>query len=302
MAGATLAPAAPAEGGSGSAPRTRRSWVPLVLLLPATVSLGFTVGYPLIWLLRTSFSVQLADGVISGQLTSGVYSAVLDSGFYWKVVLTTVELGGIVTGCTLVLTYPLALFLLRTGSRWRGVLIALAVAPMLTSTVVRSYGWLMILNNQGLIDTLLRNLGYHGTPPALDDNFTGTVIGLVEVLMPYAVLAMLSGFGRLDPELERAAASLGASRLQVWRRVTLPLSLPGVLTAGLLVFVLSISAFVTPDILGGGRVFVLATEVYDDATVSLNWPQAAVLSVFILVLFAVVGLIYQRASRLLSRT
>jgi putative spermidine/putrescine transport system permease protein len=297
MAVATTTP----ETEAGAVTRTRRSWVPLALLVPATLSLAFTVGYPLVWLVHTSFSVQLADGVVTNKTTTSVYGSVLSSGFYWKVVLTTVELGAIVTVATVALTYPLALFLLRTRSRWRGVLVALAIAPMLTSTVVRSYGWLMILNNQGLVDNFLRALGYHGTPPALDNNFTGTAIGLVEVLMPYAILAMLSGFGRLDAELERAAATLGAGRLQVMRRVTLPLSLPGVLTAGLLVFVLAISAFVTPDILGGGRVFLLATEIYNDATVTLNWPQAAVLSVFILVLFAVIGVIYQRASKLLSR-
>lgn len=298
MAAATTIPETGTRTGGG----VRRSWVPLALLVPATVSLGFTVGYPLVWLVRTSFSVQLPNGVVTGQTTAGAYAGVLSSGFYWKVVLTTVELGAIVTVVTLLLTYPLSLFLLRTSSRWRGLLVALAVAPMLTSTVVRSYGWLMILNNQGLVDTALKDLGYHGTPPALDNNFTGTAIGLVEVLMPYAILAMLSGFGRLDAELERAAATLGAGRFQVMRRITLPLSLPGVLTAGLLVFVLAISAFVTPDILGGGRVFLLATEVYNDATVTLNWPQAAVLSVFILVLFAGIGVIYQRASRLLSRS
>jgi putative spermidine/putrescine transport system permease protein len=286
---------------TGVAPRARRSWAPLALLVPATLSLGFTVGYPLVWLVHTSFSVQLPNGVVTNKTTTSVYGSVLSSGFYWKVVLTTVELGAIVTVAAVALSYPLALFLLRTSSRWRGLLVALAIAPMLTSTVVRSYGWLMILNNQGLIDSLLRDLGYHGTPPALDNNFTGTAIGLVEVLMPYAILAMLSGFGRLDTELERAAATLGASRLQVIRRVTLPLSLPGVLTAGLLVFVLAISSFVTPDILGGGRVFLLATEIYNDATVTLNWPQAAVLSVFILVLFVITGVVYQRAARLLSR-
>jgi putative spermidine/putrescine transport system permease protein len=289
------------EISTGAAPRARRSWVPLALLVPATLSLGFTVGYPLVWLVHTSFSVQLANGVVTNKTTTSVYGSVLSSGFYWKVVLTTVELGAIVTVAAVALSYPLALFLLRASSRWRGLLVALAIAPMLTSTVVRSYGWLMILNNQGLIDSLLRDLGYHGTPPALDNNFTGTAIGLVEVLMPYAILAMLSGFGRLDTELERAAATLGASRLQVIRRVTLPLSLPGVLTAGLLVFVLAISSFVTPDILGGGRVFLLATEIYNDATVTLNWPQAAVLSVFILVLFVITGVVYQRAARLLSR-
>jgi putative spermidine/putrescine transport system permease protein len=294
------APASPVSGAE-AASRRRGSWAPVALLVPATVCLAFTVGYPLVWLVRMSFRKQLANGVVTNTTTVHAYSNVLSSSFYGKVILTTVELGVVVTAATLLLTYPLALFLLRTTSRWRGLLIALAIAPMLTSTVVRSYGWLMILNNHGLVDNLLHDVGVNNVP-ALDNNFTGTAIGLVEVLMPYAILAMLSGFGRLDTELERAASSLGASRLQVLRRVTWPLSLPGVLTAGLLVFVLTISAFVTPDILGGGRVFLLAVEVYSDATTTLNWPQAAVLSVFILLLFGVVGVIYQRASRLLTRT
>ncbi len=118
--------------------------------------------------------------------------------------------------------------------------------------------------------------------------------------MPYAILAMLSGFGRLNTQLEEAAAMLGANRLRVFTRIVLPLSLPGVLTATLLVFVLAISSFVTPRLMGGGRVFVIGTEVYNEATVTLNWPLAASLSVLLLILFGSVIVIYQRAMRALE--
>jgi putative spermidine/putrescine transport system permease protein len=112
------------------------------------------------------------------------------------------------------------------------------------------------------------------------------VVALAEIFLPYAVLGMVSGFGRISPTLEDAARTLGARPLAVFRKVTLPLSMPGVIVSLILVFVLSISSYVTPRILGGGQVFVLGTEIFDEAKVTLNWPLAASLSLVLLVLFA----------------
>jgi putative spermidine/putrescine transport system permease protein len=140
-------------------------------------------------------------------------------------------------------------------------------------------------------------MGVIENPLRLTNNMTGVTIGLVEIFMPYAILAMISGFGRLSPQLEEAAGSLGASKLQVFTRVTLPLSLPGILTAFLLVFVLSISTFITPRLLGGGSVQVLATEIYDQTTGLLNWPFAAALSVILLILFGLIIAVYQRLTK-----
>lgn len=148
----------------------------------------------------------------------------------------------------------MALFLARSTSKWRGLLIAIAIAPLLTSAVVRTYGWMVILGTNGLVNSTLADWGLIDTPLKLTNNMTGVTIGLVEIFMPYAILAMISGFGRLSPQLEEAAGSLGASKFKVFTRVTLPLSLPGILTAFLLVFVLSISTFITPRLLGGGSV------------------------------------------------
>src|SRR5699024_6795104 len=150
-----------------------------------------------------------------------------------------------------------------------------------------------ILGSQGLINNNLMKLGIIDAPLALANSMSGVIIGLVEIFMPYAILAMISGFGRISTQLEEAAGSLGANKAKVFFRITLPLSLPGVLTAFLLVFVLSISTFVTPRLLGGGVVQVLATEIYDQATGLLNWPFAAALAIILLVLFGAVISVYQ---------
>jgi putative spermidine/putrescine transport system permease protein len=196
-----------------------------------------------------------------------------------------------------IVSYPVALFLARSTSKWRGLLIAIAIAPLLTSAVVRTYGWMVILGTNGLVNSTLADWGLIDTPLKLTNNMTGVTIGLVEIFMPYAILAMISGFGRLSPQLEEAAGSLGASKFRVFTRVTLPLSLPGILTAFLLVFVLSISTFITPRLLGGGSVQVLATEIYDQTTGLLNWPFAAALSVILLVLFGLIIAVYQRLTK-----
>jgi putative spermidine/putrescine transport system permease protein len=298
---AELTPAG-ATGAPVTQPARRpRSWLVPGLLAPAVVAL--LIGYllPLIWVIRMALNRGLPGGGIQQTITGDSFGAVLGQSYYWKIALTTVLLGVLVAIVCVVVSYPLALFLVRTTSRFRGLLITLAIAPLLTSSVARTYGWMIVLGNQGLVNNALKWLGVISSPLPISNNFTGVVIALVELFVPYAVLAMLSGFGRLDPQLEQAAASLGAGRLRVFTRVTLPLTLPGVLAGLLLVFVLSISAYVTPQLIGGGRVFVLATEIYNQATNTLEWPVASALSIFLMVIFGVAIVGYQRLQRVADR-
>lgn len=280
------------------AARDRRTY--LILLLPALLGLLVSFVFPLVYMIRMSFNRGAPDGVIEQTFTFDTYVQPLTDPYYWTVTLDTFRMGVVVGLLCILVSYPIALFLARTTSRWRGILMAIAIAPLLTSAVVRTYGWMVILGTNGLVNSSLQGLGVIETPLNLANNMTGVTIGLVEIFMPYAILAMISGFGRLNTQLEEAAGSLGASRWKVFLRVTLPLSLPGILTAFLMVFVLSISTFITPRLLGGGVVQVLATEIYDQTTGLLNWPFAAALSVILLVLFGAVVALYQRVTKKLG--
>jgi putative spermidine/putrescine transport system permease protein len=154
---------------------------------------------------------------------------------------------------------------------------------------------MVIMGDNGWVNAVLRTLGLPTV--RLFNTYNGVVIGMAEILMPYMALGLIAGFNRIDPTLEEAAASLGANSWRRFYRVTLPLSLPGVSLGCLLCFVLAMSAFVTPSLLGGGRVFVLATEIYDQAVTSLNWPLASAMSMLALALFLVVLIAYNRQSR-----
>ncbi len=277
-----------------------RRWLLVQLLAPATLALVVFFVLPLVWLFRTSFDRGLDSGVIESAFTLENYQEFLSDHFFQQELLRTLRLGVVITALTLVTTYPIALFLARSTSRWRGLLVALAIAPLLTSTVVRTYGWLVILGNDGLVNGALLGIGLIDQPLRLINDEIGVVIGLVEILMPYMALGLLSGFGRINPDVEEAAMSLGANPLRTFWRVTLPLSLPGIATGVLLVFVLTISSFVTPQLLGGGRVFLMATEIYDQATYTLDWPFAAAISFLLLLLFGVVIAIYTRVLRRLG--
>ena len=267
------------------------------LLLPGF--LGLLVGYilPLLWILRMAFNKGGPDGLVINAFSWDSLRTPLTDSYYLEVTVTTFRMGLMVAVLCVIVSYPIALFLARTDSKWKGLLTALAIAPLLTSSVARSYGWIVILGSNGLVNSSLTGLGIISTPLKLTNNMMGVVIGLVEIYMPYAILVMISGFGQLNPQLEQAAASLGASAVKVFTRITLRLSMPGLLTAFLLVFVLSISTFVTPRLLGGGSVRVLATEIYDQANVLINWPLAAALSVIVFALFGIVISVYQRLIR-----
>ncbi len=272
-----------------------RSPASLAVMLLAPITLVNLIGFivPVFNLFLISLTRGEASGALTNDWTGKNWTNLFGDSFYLELLWTSIAYSFSITVLTLLCSYPIALYLHRAKGLWRSFLLVLVISPLLTSAVVRTYGWIAILADQGLINGALKALGL--AQQRLIFNQTGVFIGLTEILMPYMILALLAGFGRLDSRLEEAAATLGAKPHQIFLRVILPLSLPGIALGSLLCFVLAVSSFITPKLLGGGRVFLLATEIYDQAIVTLNWPLAATLSMVVLIVFGAALSLYTRA-------
>jgi len=258
----------------------------LLLCVPAFALLAVGFLWPLLVLARMSLNRTAEGGAMVSDLSVASYAKLAGDDFTWTMTGDSLRLAAVAASVAALLAYPMALFLFRSRSRFRNVLALAAVAPLLVSGTARVIGWLAILGDNGMVNAVIVAAGL--PRQALINNWTGVQIGLTESVMPYTVLALLAGFGRLDQRLEEAAATLGARPLLAFWTVTLPLTLPAVIAAWLLAFLLGVSAFVTPRLMGGGRVFVLATEIYDAAVQTLDWPAAAALSIYVLVLLALI--------------
>ena len=270
--------------------RGRRLLPPAFLLaVPPVVYLLALFFAPLAFLMVISVYRFDAGMVVPG-FTFENYAKFFSDGFYLAGFARTLALASIVATIVTVISYPVAYFLTRTKSRFKGILFALVLAPELSGVVLRTYGWMVILEPGGLINDLLIRIGLITTPLELSSNFLGVTIGLVHVLLPFGILAIFSTLQNVDPDLERAAQNLGANRRRTFFTVLLPLSLPGILGAFFLSFTLAASSYATPTILGGSDFFVLATMIYEQLLFFLNWPLAAVMSVVLLVsILTVVG-------------
>lgn len=277
----------------------RKSGFGVILLLPIALvnAIGFIV--PVFNLAKISFNKTLPGGGISEAFTVANWIRVFQDGFYIKLVINSITVSSTITLATLLVSYPIALYLHRASGPWRTFLTILVISPLLTSAVVRTYGWIALLVEQGPVANMVTAMGFR--PPRMMFNSTGVIIGLTEILMPYMILSLMAGFGRLDPRIEEAARTLGATPLRTFWRIVLPLTLPGIALGCLLCFVLAISSFITPKLMGGGRVFLLATEIYDQAIVTLNWPLAGTLSILVLIIFGAALTVYSRALRRLDQ-
>jgi putative spermidine/putrescine transport system permease protein len=262
----------------------------VLMLLPAVLVLAVLFAYPLLGIVNRS--------VYKAGYTLDMYRQIFRVPVYLQVILATFKVSALVTMVCLALGYPLAYMLATRRPRTAQLLMIIVVLPFFTSIIVRTYAWMVLLGRNGIVNQYLMALGLSDKPLLLLYNQGGVVIGMSYVLLPYMVLTVYSVMRSIDPRLVRAAHSLGASRLQAFRRVFLPLSLPGIAGGTLLVFILSLGFFITPALMGGPGDMMIAMLIEREVEITLNWSFASALAVILLALTLVGFTGYNRIVRL----
>jgi ABC-type spermidine/putrescine transport system permease subunit I len=257
---------------------------------------GFWPGTPALVLLSVFFLFpvvrMLGYSVEAGSFAW--YAKALGEGLYLGVFWNTFQIALLVTGLCLLLGYPLGFLLATTTPAWATLGFIFVLLPLWTSVLVRTYAWMVLLGSNGVFNRWLIDAGLISDPLPLLHNVTGVLIGMVHVLLPYMVLPIYGALRRLDPAIVAAAAGLGASNWRIFWRIYVPLTMNGIFAGSVLVFVLSLGFFITPALLGGGRVIMIAVLIEQEVRQTLNWPFASALSA---VLLAATLLVYALAQR-----
>ncbi|MFG1215173.1 ABC transporter permease [Xanthobacter flavus] len=274
-----------------------RDWA-LALPLAAFFALFFIA--PLGLLVAISFEIERQ---MNGTLGLGQYAAFLSDGLNLAVLRDTLLVGAKATALCLLFGYPLAWLCTKVSARWQAVLIFLVVLPIVTSVVVRTFAWIVILGRHGIVNEAILALGLSAQPLKLLFSETGVVIVLAQVQMPLMVLPLVTTLQRIDPNLESASQALGAGAWRTFFKVTLPLSLPGIIAGTILTYTACVTAFVTQSLIGGSRLLFMPMMIFQQAMDLQNWPFAAAVSVIfmvsvLLIVAMLVALSRSRAARL----
>jgi putative spermidine/putrescine transport system permease protein len=266
----------------------------LGLVGPACLWLFVFFLIPLVLILRLSFFGFSPTGGIVPVAGLGNYVKVFTDPYYVGIFVRTVRISLLVTALTVLLGYPEAYYLTRIRGRFKALVLVAVLSPLIVSAITRTFGWFILLAPNGLVNSAIMALGLADGPVKLIYSETGIVIGLTHVLVPFMVLSIYASLQRRNPALVAAAHTLGAGPVRAFLQVTLPLSLPGIVAGSVVVFTLSMSAFVTPAILGGTRVRVVAYLIYEQFLLSLDWPFGAALALLLVGITLVVVLVYNR--------
>lgn len=270
------------------------------LALPLTLAFMAFFAAPLLMLAATS---GYADDMLT-RPGLDTWRKFAGDPFYWKVTLDTLKLGALTVCATVLVGYPLAVAYMQSGERWRRLILFVIVMPVLLSVVVRTFAWIVILGNEGVVNQAVMAMGLSPTPLRLLQTEPGLILSLTQIEMPMMLLPLVGVMARIDPNLLDASVALGASRWRTLFRVILPLSVPGLVAGCTLVFASSTTAFISQSIIGGNRLVYLPLVIWQQSLVVYNWPLAAVASVVLLVsvmlCIALIAALGNRAMRYLN--
>lgn len=256
----------------------RERWTLFGLSLPALTLVTLVLVIPVGWLFWLSFLSN------AGELSLEHYRRIASQASYARIFRTTFEVSLITTGLCILLGYPLAYLLAQLPRRAAALCMIAVLLPFWTSVLVRTYAWLVLLQRQGLVNSWGMELGLWSEPLPLVHNMSGTLIGMTHVMLPYLILPLYGSMRAIDGDYVKAAANLGASPARAFWSVYLPLSLPGLAAGATIVFILCLGFYITPALLGGGRVIMVSMRIATDIELFFNWGAASALGVILLVL------------------
>ena len=248
------------------------------LSLPALAIVIILMVAPIGWLFSLSFVG--ADGGLSFEN----YTRIVTDGAYVSIFATTFQVAAVVTLLCLLLGYPVAYVLTILPDRWAKILMLAVLVPFWTSLLVRTYAWLVLLQRRGVVNDTLAMLGLIDRPLPLVHNMTGVIIGMVHIMLPFLIMPLYASMKAIDGNLMRAAANLGSSPVHAFFRVFLPLSMPGLIAGAIMVFVMCLGFYITPALLGGGKVQMIAQRIEQSVSLFPTWGPASALAVVLLVL------------------
>jgi putative spermidine/putrescine transport system permease protein len=272
--------------------RSSSAFTPWLLAGPGALFFAGLVLLPLALTAILSFNAYDHTSGIQNTFTLSHYIAVVTDEYYLEIFWRTLRIAALTTLICAAIGVPEAYILSRMRDPWRSIFLLVIIGPLLVSVVVRTFGWSMLLGSQGLVNQALQLLGF---PPArILYTETAIVVALVHVMLPFMVIPVWTALQKLDPMVEAAAWTLGASHFTALRRVVMPQVTLGMLSGSLIVFGLSASAFAVPALLGGRRLKMAATLVYDEYLHELNWPLGAAIAIIVLVANLCIMLAYNR--------
>ncbi|MFL2099635.1 ABC transporter permease [Desemzia sp. FAM 24101] len=254
--------------------------IPYLILAPGFILLVFFLLIPLVSIIWPTF--------YNGALSFDSYISFFKDTYNVGIFIRTIRVSVVVTILCIILGVPTAYFIAGTSTKWRGLLMALTLFPMLTNSVIRSFAWINLLGQNGVINKLLTTIGVISEPLTLLYTEFSIIIGSIYLFLPILIITLVGVMENINPEIMEAAETLGASRIKAFLKVVLPLSIPGIIVGSILVFTGTLTAYTTPQLLGGNRNMMLSTFLYQNAMTLGNWEDASVIALIMIVTTLVV--------------
>lgn len=265
----------------------------IFFITPVILYTTLLIILPLIYILFLSFCKSDSYGGVLYQFTISNYLTIFNK-TYIKILLKSSLIALITTFICITIAYPFSLFLVEKNEKTRDIMIKLVMIPFLTNSLIRTYGWIVLLRKNGIINNILISLHLTDTPLSLMYNNLGIIIGMTYTLLPFMILPVYSAVSKMDKNLIEAGRDLGANSFQIFKSIILPETISGVFNGSLMVFIPAIGYFFISDILGGGKIMIIGNLIKNQFLTARNWPFGSAISIFLIIISLILVKLYKK--------